>query len=163
MAILGGYPVEEHAVRTSDDYILKMYRIPGGRNGKKINPYFPPVVLVHGMMTSSRDFLLMGPDKSLGIGSSIDEYYEKIGSNFQIVSGFILADAGYDVWMPNMRFNQYASHVTKLKSDPSYWDFEWVFEIDVFFKLEVIWNKMKIVCLYDIIIYEICFELRKSF
>lgn len=66
MIIFGGYPVEEYKVQTSDNYILTMYRIPGGRNGKKFNPFLPPVVLVHGMISSSRDFLLMGPNKSIG-------------------------------------------------------------------------------------------------
>ncbi|XP_077293220.1 lipase 3-like isoform X1 [Arctopsyche grandis] len=102
MIIFGGYPVEEYKVQTSDNYILTMYRIPGGRNGKKFNPFLPPVVLVHGMISSSRDFLLMGPNKSIG---------------------FILADAGYDVWIPNMRFNEYATHLTKTKSDATYWNF----------------------------------------
>ncbi|XP_077293221.1 lipase 3-like isoform X2 [Arctopsyche grandis] len=69
MIIFGGYPVEEYKVQTSDNYILTMYRIPGGRNG------------------------------------------------------FILADAGYDVWIPNMRFNEYATHLTKTKSDATYWNF----------------------------------------
>lgn len=97
-----GNPAEEHQVKTSDGYLLKAIRIPGGRDGKPFNPLLPPVVLVHGFVGSSRDYVLMGPERSLG---------------------FLLANDGYDVWLPNMRFTRSATHVTKSKQDPSYWDF----------------------------------------
>lgn len=65
-----GYPVEKHRVTTDDGYILQMHRIPAGRRtarktgtrakGKKA------VLVMHGLLGSSGDFVIMGPDRSLG-------------------------------------------------------------------------------------------------
>lgn len=60
-----GYPCEKHIVITSDGYILEIHRV----------PYMPfdnhreriPVLLVHGLFASSADWIIPGPDKSLGI------------------------------------------------------------------------------------------------
>lgn len=62
MAISEGYPVEEHIARTPDGYLLRVQRIPPGAKG----PGLPPVLLVHGMLGSASDFLVMGRGRSLG-------------------------------------------------------------------------------------------------
>jgi len=54
-----GYPVETHTVQTEDGYLLTLYRIPR-QNGA-------PVLLQHGLLTSSADFLILGKDKGLGM------------------------------------------------------------------------------------------------
>ena len=54
-----GYPVETHIVQTEDGYLLTLYRIPR-QNGA-------PVLLQHGLLTSSADFLILGKDKGLGM------------------------------------------------------------------------------------------------
>lgn len=64
-----GYPVEKHRVYTEDGYILQMHRIPAGRRsarrtskkGKKA------VLIAHGLFGSSGDFVIMGPQRSLGM------------------------------------------------------------------------------------------------
>lgn len=39
---------------------------------------------------------------------------------------FVLADEGYDVWMPNKRGTTYSrKHVSLTDKDPRYWDFSW--------------------------------------
>lgn len=51
------YPAEEHSVTTEDGYILEMHRVP--------NPGRPAVLVMHGMLSSSADFVLMGPNHAL--------------------------------------------------------------------------------------------------
>ncbi|GBP63909.1 Lipase 1 [Eumeta japonica] len=101
-----GYPCEHHRVTTTDGYILQIHRIPAGRRaarragdnakGKR------PVLVVHGLLGSSGDFVIMGPERSLG---------------------YILADEGYDVWLGNLRGNDYTSHENLTKSDAEFWNF----------------------------------------
>ncbi|GAB0092450.1 hypothetical protein DMENIID0001_074420 [Sergentomyia squamirostris] len=98
-----GYTAEEHTVSTPDGYILKLHRVlPQGGNDTTSRPV---VFLQHGILGSSVDFLLQGPQKSLP---------------------FQLADAGYDVWMGNFRGNWYSRKHYKWNSwDKKFWDFEW--------------------------------------
>ncbi|KAH8328643.1 hypothetical protein KR067_012035, partial [Drosophila pandora] len=90
-----GYPVETHGVQTSDGYILGLHRIP--------RPGAQPIVLVHGLMSSSAVWVEMGPSDGLA---------------------YILYRKGYDVWMLNTRGNIYSrEHSRGRLSDKEYWDF----------------------------------------
>ncbi|XP_018058127.1 PREDICTED: lipase 1-like [Atta colombica] len=90
-----GYPVETHIVQTEDGYLLTLHRIPR-RNGA-------PVLLQHGLLTSSADFLILGKDKGLA---------------------FILANHGYDVWLGNFRGNTHSrAHVSLSPSNSKFWNF----------------------------------------
>lgn len=100
-----GYPVEKHRATTSDGYILQLHRIPAGKRiarkaysakGKKA------VLIGHGLLGSSGDFVIMGPEKSLA---------------------YMLADAGYDVWLANFRGNIYTSHRNYTRNDPKFWEY----------------------------------------
>jgi hypothetical protein len=71
-----GYPAETHTVQTEDGYLLSLHRIPCGRAGCG-DGVRQPVFLQHGILASSADWILSGPEKGIG---------------------FILADLGYDVW-----------------------------------------------------------------
>lgn len=96
-----GYPVEEHAVVTSDGYILYIQRIPHGR--REHGQHRRPVVfLQHGLLDASVDWIINLPHQSLG---------------------YILADAGYDVWLGNVRGNDYSSHIKYTKNNKKFWDF----------------------------------------
>lgn len=54
-----GYPGEMHRVITQDGYILDIHRI--AATGKQ------PVLLMHGMLDSSATWVMLGPDKGLGL------------------------------------------------------------------------------------------------
>lgn len=108
IAIRHGYPAEAHTIKTDDGYLLTMHRIPCGRAGCEIQGgrgRGQPVFLQHGLLSSSADWLLSGPEKALA---------------------FILADAGYDVWLGNARGNTYSRKHVQLRNDePAFWDFSW--------------------------------------
>lgn len=53
-----GYEAETHTIRTSDGYLLTMHRIP--------NPGKPAIFLQHGILSSSADWVVLGPEKALG-------------------------------------------------------------------------------------------------
>lgn len=97
-----GYLAETHTVKTEDGYLLNMHRIPCGRHGCDDNVR-QPIFLQHGILASSADWVLSGPDKGIG---------------------FILADLGYDVWLSNLRGNTYSRHhITYSTNDKEFWDF----------------------------------------
>lgn len=64
MDIAAGYSLEEYFVKTDDGYILKLFRVPGSfkshkTHGKRV------VFLMHGLMCSSNEFLLLGPGNGI--------------------------------------------------------------------------------------------------
>ncbi len=100
-----GFPCEEHKVITQDGYILGVFRIPHGRKNSTSSPG-RPVLLQHGLLDAATTWVMNFPEQSLG---------------------YILADAGYDVWLGNMRGNYYSRAHVKYNPnrDEAFWDFSW--------------------------------------
>ncbi|XP_026730889.1 lipase 3-like [Trichoplusia ni] len=103
------YPVEVHTVTTEDGYILEMHRIPYGRDANNVpNRKKPVVFLMHGLLMSSADFIIMGPSSALA---------------------YILAEEGFDIWMGNARGNTYSRKHVRLNPDAllntDFWKFSW--------------------------------------
>ena len=60
-----GYPCETHTVTTPDGYVLEMHRIPWGRESPP-GPTKTPILLQHGLLCSSADWVMGIPEKFLG-------------------------------------------------------------------------------------------------
>lgn len=59
------YPAETHEIKTEDGYLITVHRIPKGKSISESHK--TPVLLMHGLMSSSADWIVNGPGKSLGI------------------------------------------------------------------------------------------------
>ncbi|KAL3265458.1 hypothetical protein HHI36_009662 [Cryptolaemus montrouzieri] len=91
-----GYPFQEYRVQTRDGYILTLFRIPSLNTGKE------PVFMLHGIQSTSAVFVGLGKNSL----------------------AFLLADAGYDVWLGNYRGTEYSEeHVNYNISDRRFWDY----------------------------------------
>ena len=115
-----GFVSEAHKVVTSDGYINTLHRVyqdhpydevfesaprtldKPGEYSRRVQK--PIIVMIHGLEDSADGWVLNGKDKS---------------------PAFLMAQKGYDVWIPNARGNYYSrGHVSlNATTDAQYWDF----------------------------------------
>ncbi|MCQ7618862.1 alpha/beta fold hydrolase [Salmonella enterica] len=97
------YPCETYTVVTDDGYILSLYRIPHGKmNSSNLGPK-PVVYLQHGTGITASIWVANPPDHSLP---------------------FLLAEAGFEVWMGTNRGNSLPKNHLYLNTDSrEFWNF----------------------------------------
>ncbi|XP_058830911.1 lipase 1-like [Topomyia yanbarensis] len=99
-----GYQGEPHRVVTEDGYVLKLYRIwrdqrPAGNVSREV------ILLQHGILHSSADWLVLGPQRSLA---------------------YQLVDLGFDVWLANTRSSLNShQHEHYCTCSQEFWDYSW--------------------------------------
>jgi len=101
-----GYVPETHYVTTADGYILTVHCL---SNATARNSSLNPVIAWHGLSDASHTFVINSLDQSLG---------------------FLLADRGYFVCLPNARGNTYSKGYTNSSRNSnifygSFWEFSW--------------------------------------
>ncbi|KAI8801019.1 sterol esterase-like protein [Cladochytrium replicatum] len=114
-----GFILEPHYVTTEDGFILTLHRIPYSRaessarasgslapqqSPSKPHATKPAVLIWHGFLMCSEIWVCQPVmEKNLA---------------------FVLAEAGYDVWLGNTRGNKYSSkHLKYKRGEEAYWDF----------------------------------------
>ncbi|OAY29625.1 triacylglycerol lipase 2 [Manihot esculenta] len=100
-----GYKCHEIDVKTQDGYILRVQRIPEGRNLSGDSVTRPPVLLQHGVLVDGMAWFMNAPEQNLPM---------------------ILADKGFDVWIANTRGTRFSRRHAYLQPNQSeFWNWSW--------------------------------------
>lgn len=139
-----GFIAEEYDVITKDGYILTIQRIVNPLVDPAYKSKMKPVILQHGLMSSSVDWVVnslhVKPSKwPISEEGSEEEVEDETINETETdpdqehprALGFYLANRGYDVFLSNSRGNIYGQrHVSKSSWDPRFWSFTYDEQID---------------------------------
>ena len=105
-----GFACFEHEITTSDNYVIKLFRI---RHPTRLpDIYKNPVLFVHGLFHSSSQWLVNSDDGYVSEGTHI------VGNSLP----FEMAKRGFDVWLGNLRGNlECLGHKTLDHRESKYW------------------------------------------
>jgi lysosomal acid lipase/cholesteryl ester hydrolase len=108
LCALHGYEHEEHVVITQDGYLLGLHRLPSPRDAHQASPGSstgkPVVYLHHGLLMNSEVWVCL--------------------TSAERCLPFVLAEAGYDVWLGNNRGNKYSKkNIHYHSASIKFWDF----------------------------------------
>ncbi|KAI5067105.1 hypothetical protein GOP47_0017633 [Adiantum capillus-veneris] len=94
----GDYNCTEYMVQTNDGFLLGVQRM----SSNNVEPTKGAVFLMHGLLVGGDVWVINEPSEGLG---------------------FVLADAGYDVWIGNTRTTRFSfGHVSLQRNDHAFWD-----------------------------------------
>lgn len=138
-----GFEAEEYDVVTRDGYILTIQRIINPLVKPEARRSLKPVILQHGLMSSSVDWVInsfdvrpsvwpklapddeeSGEENKVGTSNLADEPSTQDSQAHPNALGFYLANEGYDVFLGNSRGNIYGQRHTSMSAwDPKFWAF----------------------------------------
>ena len=102
-----GYEFDHHHPETEDGYILSLFRV----RKPNLEQGAPVVFFMHGLLDSSDGWVMNGRDDS---------------------PAFIMAEAGYDVWLGNSRGSRFSREHKDIEPDSydfdekkAFWNFSW--------------------------------------
>ena len=103
-SVYHGYQAESHIVETADGYLLTLFRIPGFLN-ETVGTQKPVAFMQHGLLDNCDTWIVNDPS---------------------LAPGFLMVNAGFDVWFGNSRGSKYSlSHVNMTTKDAAFWQFSW--------------------------------------
>lgn len=103
-SVYHGYRAESHVVETADGYLLTLFRITGFLN-ETIGTQKPVAFLQHGLLDNCDTWIVNDPN---------------------LAPGFLMVNAGFDVWFGNSRGSKYSlAHVNMTTKDAAFWAFSW--------------------------------------
>ena len=147
-----GFKAEEHDVITKDGYILSVQRIINPLVAPEHRAKLKPVILQHGLLSSSVDWVINSVDvrptkwpaedctdddddsDDDDEPNTVERHEKQVANNNQLPGkdsqehpnalGFYLANEGFDVFLGNSRGNVYGQRHMNLSSwQPKFWDF----------------------------------------
>ncbi|CAB02896.2 Lipase [Caenorhabditis elegans] len=126
-----GYESEVHLVRTTDEYILELHRIPCKQNEKCDRSSKRPIVFMqHGLLADGFSWIPNLANQS---------------------AGFVFADAGFDIWIANSRGTPASQkHIGYGPENQKFWNFTWqqMSEFDLTASVDLVLKETKQEFLY---------------
>lgn len=108
-----------------------LHRIPSKTNKEAL-----PILMQHGLLSSAFSWTLETPHKTPGKQRRNTSIILQLNSIFLCFLAFLMADAGFDVWLTNVRGSHYSRNHTYFPiQSKEFWDFRSV----LWMKIYILW------------------------